>query len=175
MALIPSVEDAGRAAGYIAKYATKTVDDTFGLAQSFGTRDAILRVRTTPHLRRLVLAAWDMGQRDELENLRLSEHAHTLGFAGHLITKSRGYSTTFTALRAARTLFALRDIPDDEETLQYAFGYLGRGYGHPEGERLAGGWAKLVAEDRKLRRQERLSDPAEPASILGGSEASVDT
>ena len=129
VAEIPGVEDAGRAAGYIAKYATKTVDGSFGLVQGFRTRDSILRATTTPHLRRFALSAWDLGQREELEDLRLREHAHTLGFAGHLITKSRGYSTTFAALRAARALFAIRDIPDDVEFPKYAYGYLGRGYG----------------------------------------------
>ena len=150
-----------------AKYATKTVDGSFGLVQAFRSRDDVLRARTTPHLRRFALAAWDLGQRDQLEDLRLCEHAHTLGFAGHLITKSRGYSTTFAALRAARALFALRDLPDDVEFPQYAFGYLGRGYGHPEGERLAEFWSAFVAEDRKERRQQRLADQEGDAPTVG--------
>ena len=170
VAEIPSVEDAGRAAGYIAKYATKTVDGSFGLVQAFRTRDAILRATTTSHLRRFALAVWDLGQRDELEDLRLREHAHTLGFAGHLITKSRGYSTTFAALRGARALFAIRDIPDDVEFPLYAFGYLGRGYGHPEGERMAEFWSAFVAEDRKERRQQRLADQEAQASSEGSLE-----
>ena len=174
VAEIPTVEEAGRAAGYIAKYATKTVDGSFGLVQAFRTRDDVLRARTTPHLRRFALAAWDLGQQDELADLRLREHAHTLGFAGHLITKSRGYSTTFAALRAARALFALRDLPDDAEFPQYAFGYLGRGYGHPEGEPLAEFWSAFVAEDRKQRRQQRLADEEVQASSAGSSETDQD-
>ena len=170
VAEIPGVEDAGRAAGYIAKYATKTVDGSFGLVQTFRTRDAILRASTTPHLHRLALAAWDLGGRDELLDLRLREHAHTLGYSGHLITKSRGYSTTFAALRAARALFALRDMPDDVEIPQFAFGYLGRGYGHPEGERMAEFWSEFVAEDRKQRRQQRLVDQEGQKSGLGSPE-----
>jgi len=173
VALIPTAEDAGRARGlHRAKYATKTVDGSFGLVQAFRTRDDILRARTTPpHLRRIALSAWDLGQRDELADLRLSEHAHTLGFAGHLITKSRGYSTTFAALGAARALFALRDVPDDVEIPQFAFGYLGRGYGHPEGERMAEFWPEFVAEDRKQRRQQRLADQEGQKSGLGSPES----
>jgi hypothetical protein len=34
---------------------------------------------------------------------RLCKWAHTLGFGGHFLTKSRGYSTSFGALRRART------------------------------------------------------------------------
>ena len=170
VAEIPSVEDAGRAAGYIAKYATKTVDGSFGLVQAFRGRDEILRARTTQHFLRFALSAWDLGQRRELSDLRLREHAHTLGYPGHLITKSRGYSTTFAALRAARAQFALRDIPDDVEISQYAFGYLGRGYGHPEGERMAEFWTEFVAEDRKERRLQRLADQEERASTEGEAE-----
>jgi hypothetical protein len=102
--------------------------------------------------------------------LRLRDHAHTLGYPGHLITKSRGYSTTFAALRAARARFALRDIPDDVEISQYAFGYLGRGYGHPEGERMAEFWTEFVAEDRKERRLQRLADQEKRASTDGEAE-----
>ncbi|WP_410050317.1 replication initiator [Actinomadura sp. HBU206391] len=37
-----------------------------------------------------------------LAELRLAEWAHMLGFRGHFSTKSRRYSTTLSALRAAR-------------------------------------------------------------------------
>ena len=55
------------------------------------------------HLRRLALTAWDLGGEAKYESMRLREHAHTFGFTGQLITKSRGFSTTFEALRSART------------------------------------------------------------------------
>jgi hypothetical protein len=47
----------------------------------------------------------------ELDGLRLRAWAHMLGFGGHWSTKSRRYSTTFTAftaLRRARVAFAKR-------------------------------------------------------------------
>jgi hypothetical protein len=43
--------------------------------------------------------------------LRLAEHAHTLGFAGHFATKSRHYSTTLGALRAARRNWRAHNQP----------------------------------------------------------------
>jgi len=48
---------------------------------------------------------WSCGaQKPKREQLR--RHAHLLGFRGHFATKSRSYSTTFTALRAEREHWA---------------------------------------------------------------------
>jgi hypothetical protein len=66
------------------------------------------------HLGRLIAYAWQLGglpsdwtsddQRDEWHNTygRLRRWTHMLGFGGHFATKSRRYSTTHKALRAAR-------------------------------------------------------------------------
>ncbi|MFD2348697.1 replication initiator [Nonomuraea ferruginea] len=43
-----------------------------------------------------------LGALDSLAELRLIQWAHMLGFRGHFSTKSRRYSTTLGALRAAR-------------------------------------------------------------------------
>ncbi|MFJ3944426.1 replication initiator [Streptomyces griseoaurantiacus] len=90
-------------AAYIAKYATK------GAETATGTLDRPLRflaelaqARLTDHARRMVRTAWTLGARPELADLRLRAWAHMLGFRGHFSTKSRRYSTTLGALRAAR-------------------------------------------------------------------------
>jgi hypothetical protein len=158
VAQLANLEDAGRVAGYVAKYATKTVEGSLGLVRAFQTREWILMTQTTEHLRRLALAAWDLDDRRELRGLRPRDHAHTLGFAGHLVTKSHGYSTTFAALRQARADFALKEIPDDVDIPDFSYGYLGRGYSHPEGEELAAFVGEFFAEDRKRRRLERLAE-----------------
>ena len=44
----------------------------------------------------------------DLATLRLRQWAHALGFRGHWSTRSRRYSTTFTALRRARVVHAIR-------------------------------------------------------------------
>lgn len=54
------------------------------------------------HTRRLVDTCWWLGGQPAFAGLRLRRYAHTLGFRGHFATKSRAYSTTFTALRAER-------------------------------------------------------------------------
>ena len=90
-------------AAYIAKYATK------GAETATGTLDRPLRflaelaqARISEHARRMVSAAWALGARPELAELRLRAWAHMLGFRGHFSTKSRRYSTTLGALRTAR-------------------------------------------------------------------------
>lgn len=45
---------------------------------------------------------WRLGAQPEYAALRLRRWAHQLGYHGHFATKSRTYSTTFTALRAER-------------------------------------------------------------------------
>ncbi len=70
------------------------------------------------HLGRLVGAAWTLGRPDAGPAFaRLRPKAHMLGFAGHFSTKSRRYSTTLGALRAARRPAARSGIrvitPDD--------------------------------------------------------------
>jgi len=155
---IPSDDEAGRAAGYIAKYATKTTDGTLALSSPFRTRQGIEHARISPHLRRLVLAAWDLDDRPKMGGLRLREHAHALGFAGHLITKSQRYSTTFGALRAARAAFLVdgfdAEVVDDRVLM---FGYLGRGYSDHRGEELAEGFTDWVEGIRKEQRLKRLA------------------
>ena len=48
----------------------------------------------------------------DLEDLRTAEWAHMLGFRGHFSTKSRSYSTTLGALRAARADFQRAEHAD---------------------------------------------------------------
>ena len=113
----------------------KTTDNSDSFATRFKSRREILRSQSPEHLRRLALTAWDLGARGALRDLRLRAHAHTLGFAGQLITKSRSYSTTFGELRAARSAFRAKEsssiaVPD-------TFGYVGRGYDDPDAQQLA--------------------------------------
>ena len=61
-----------------------------------------MRTRTDTHLGRLLDACWRLGHKDAEGYDRLRPKAHMLGFSGHFSTKSRRYSTTLGALRAAR-------------------------------------------------------------------------
>lgn len=112
-------------AGYVAKYATKsteaagidipplfcrtctgrgvTVHTGGRLCRSCngtGRRPGITLDRLTGHVRALVETCWRLGGQSEYAGLR--RWAHQLGFHGHFASKSRGYSTTFAALRAER-------------------------------------------------------------------------
>jgi|SRR5665213_2385814 len=95
-----------RAAAYLAKYATKGSDE-------HGVLDHRLRVgvcsdeRLPDHLRALVETAWALGDDEAFEAIRPQLWAHSCGFRGHFLTKSRRWSTTFGALRDERQQWRL--------------------------------------------------------------------
>jgi hypothetical protein len=98
--LKPLSAGARAVANYVAKYATKSTDAAGALDRRLdGLEDLDIR-GVTGHLRRLVETAWRLGERADLP--RLQAWAHTLGFGGHWLTKSRRYSVTFAYLRAER-------------------------------------------------------------------------
>jgi hypothetical protein len=157
---------AEQVAGYIAKYATKATESFgSGLDRRLGADDLDHLDRLPAHVAELVRACWDLGERPELEGLRLRAWAHMLGFGGHWSTKSRRYSTTFTVLRRARVQFAKRrrardgvpldawGRPEDDQAVVVAacWVYGGSGY-QTEGER----WLALSAAAR-AREQRRVA------------------
>jgi len=155
-------EDPRKIANYIAKYATKTTDGTSGLARRFANRRQIERAHVSPHARRLALSAWDLGERPGFEDLRLRRHAHAFGFSGQLITKSQGYSTTFTALRGARALHRATEAGGDE--LLGWFAFAGRGYSDPRGAALAEYLHTEAVALRRASRERRVATDRAPAS-----------
>lgn len=154
--------DAARVAGYVAKYATKTTDGDFGLARRFRDAEDLALARTARHLQLLAESAWELGDLDELKELRLKDHAHTLGFTGQLVTKSRGFSTTFGALRAARADFAA--VEYEPPLLEGGYLFAGRGYSDPRAETLSEWLTEVDVEMRKERRLRRIDDANLPAS-----------
>ncbi|WP_221348280.1 replication initiator [Streptomyces beigongshangae] len=90
-------------AAYIAKYATKGAETATGaLDRPLKFLAELAQLDICDHTRRLIRTAWMLGNRKDLEELRLHAWAHMLGFRGHFSTKSRRYSTTLGALRTAR-------------------------------------------------------------------------
>jgi hypothetical protein len=103
---INSVTTGPRAvANYVAKYATKSTDDAGALDRRLRSIEDLDIRGVTGHLRRLVETAWHLGGRSDLSGLR--RWAHTLGFGGHWLTKSRRYSVTLGSLRAERQAWQL--------------------------------------------------------------------
>ncbi|WP_229783452.1 replication initiator [Pilimelia anulata] len=114
----------GMAAGYLAKYATKSTEIT-GHTSTRITADTIDSYADPEgtHVERIVDACWRLARpltavacKDGVDSKTASttipnpcqglrRWAHMLGFGGHFFTKARRYSTTFTVLRAARIDF----------------------------------------------------------------------
>lgn len=115
---VSPVGDAMRAAAYLAKYATKTAGDTLaGLPpRRFGFSDLawLGRRGVSSHVVMLAVTCFKLARRADCADLRLAQHVHMLGFAGHFATRSRRYSITLGALRAARRAWRSRHNPHPE-------------------------------------------------------------
>lgn len=92
-----------KVAGYIAKYATKGTGATSGVDSRIRNEASIEDLDVSEHHKTMIAVSWWLGGMPEFEALNLRRWAHMLGFRGHFLTKSRRYSTTFGALRSART------------------------------------------------------------------------
>ena len=145
---------ARRVATYLAGYATKSSSEHPRLdARIASERDLDARA-LPPHLHRMVAwpSSWPPTQSSP--HLNLARHAHRLGFGGHFLTKSRGYSTTFGALRQARVHWreARRlggSVPDGHLSEGH-WQAIGAGWAN-QGEALfAGHQQRQRAEDRQL-------------------------
>ncbi|MFH8566871.1 replication initiator [Streptomyces sp. NPDC017993] len=116
-------------AGYIAKYATKSAEDSGTVDRSLvctpcggrgylrspdgfrdlcddcdgtGQAEPLPNLRVQRHVRQMIRTAWALGHLPEFAALKIWKWAHMLGFRGHFSTKSRRYSTTLGALRDVR-------------------------------------------------------------------------
>jgi hypothetical protein len=140
-------------AAYVAKYVTKGASETgAGADHPLTTWHAIGMMPVSEHVRTLMRTCWRLGGLPEYEHLRLRAWAHTLGYRGHILTKSRAYSTTFAALRAERAHHmghggAQDDIPTQITDRHWR--YVGSGH-TPGGALIAAGIADDLAESRRL-------------------------
>ncbi|MET8177437.1 replication initiator [Streptomyces sp. NPDC005336] len=118
-----------KVAAYVAKYATKSAEDSGTVDRSLrcsgcggrgyecgpdgfrdlcdhcegtGQSERIADLRVHSHVRQMIRTAWDLGHLPEFADLKLWKWAHMLGFRGHFSSKSRRYSTTLGALRDVR-------------------------------------------------------------------------
>jgi hypothetical protein len=134
-------------AAYVAKYVTKGASETgAGTDHTVTHRADIESAPVSEHVRTLMRACWRLGSLPEYEPLRLRAWTHTLGYRGHILTKSRTYSTTYAALRAGRAQHVGHPDTPDAMT-DRSWRYIGSG--HTSGAALI---AAGVAEDRELSR-----------------------
>ncbi|MGW7006897.1 replication initiator [Streptomyces sp. NPDC054933] len=147
-------------AGYVAKYVTKGAADTAsGLDHHVHGLEEIQRAPVSGHLRALMATCWRLGALPELEPLRLRLWAHSLGYRGHILTKSRRYSTTYGALRAERADHKRRSagVADDPNAVkESSWRFVGSGH-TPGAALLARGIANDIARSREDAR-EALAD-----------------
>ncbi|WP_189311278.1 replication initiator [Streptomyces brasiliensis] len=136
-------------AAYVAKYVTKGASETgAGLDHSLTTWADIESAPVSEHVRTLMHTCWHLGGLPEYAPLRLRAWAHTLGYRGHILTKSRAYSTTYAALRAERAQhLGHTDTPDAATERQWR--YVGSGL-TPGAALIAAGIAEDLAESRRL-------------------------
>lgn len=87
-------------AGYLAKYVTKSVAD-FGIAMRRLTPGAIEQLDVTEHVREILRTIAEISAEQPYTDM--NAWLHTLGYRGHIVSKSRQFSTTMTALRERRT------------------------------------------------------------------------
>jgi hypothetical protein len=147
-------------ASYLAKYATKSTEPVGlppGKITADNARDYVSR-RT--HQGRLIAACLKLGNYPHEDFKALRRWAHMLGYRGHFATKSRRYSTTMRALRAARRdwhrrqkpltlLYADKTVVTDAE-LEWA----GRGWRTTGDALLALSAATRAREHRRVAREE---------------------
>ncbi len=148
-------------AAYVAKYVTK--GDLPGLVLAHRLRSE-RQIETTPglsrHARTLMHTAWALGGLAQYERLRLRLWAHQLGFRGQIATKSRAYSTTYTALREARSRFHRPTEFNPETTVTESEWRFDR-VGHTPGQAaLAAGIARGVQDARDARKGRGRADQA---------------
>ncbi|MEU6509166.1 replication initiator [Streptomyces sp. NPDC046942] len=136
-------------AAYVAKYVTKGASETgAGIDHPLSAWGDIEWAPVSEHVRTLLRTCWRLGALPEYASLRLQDWAHTLGYRGHILTKSRAYSTTYAALRAERAHHMGRaDIPD--AVTERDWRYVGSGL-TPGAALIAAGVAEDLAESRRL-------------------------
>ncbi|MCC2275748.1 plasmid replication initiator protein [Streptomyces sp. ET3-23] len=142
-------------AAYVAKYVTKGAGtgSAGGTDYRITSQGDIDRAPVTAHVRTLMRICWRLGDLPELTPLRLHAWAHTLGYRGHILTKSRAYSTTYEALQAQRTQHASSAAVENiAGTITEAnWRYLGSGH-TPGAALIAAGIAQDAINNREIAR-----------------------
>ncbi|MBZ6248785.1 plasmid replication initiator protein [Streptomyces olivaceus] len=134
-------------AAYVAKYVTKGASETgAGADRPVTSLHDIGSAPVSEHVRTLMRACWRLGGLPEYAPLRLRDWTHTLGYRGHILTKSRAYSTTYAALRTERAQhMGHTDTPD--AVTERHWRYVGSGH-TPGAALIAAGIAEDIAQNR---------------------------
>jgi hypothetical protein len=147
-------------ASYLAKYATKSTEPVGTPPGRITADNASTYATPRTHQGRLIAACLTLGAYPHEDFQALRRWAHMFGYRGHFATKSRRYSTTMRALRAARHDWQRRQHPlvshrcnqaaITETNLQWA----GRGWRTTGDALLALSAAARAREHRRIAREE---------------------
>jgi hypothetical protein len=145
-------------AGYLAKYLTKATED-FGLPQRVISAAHAASTGANVHAVRLIATAEYLAEHGGDPYARLLAYLASLGYRGHPITKSRGYSVTFGQIRRAKRLHRarpaglepdadVRELLDDDDEVPDSFQVISRwhfaGLGYLDLDAAAGAVASAV-------------------------------
>ncbi|MEJ8659030.1 replication initiator [Streptomyces halotolerans] len=141
-------------AAYVAKYVTKGASETgAGTDHRLTAWQDIDSAALTDHVRTLMRTCWRLGGLPEYAPLHLRAWAHTLGYRGHILTKSRAYSTTYAALRADRAEHQGHGESGADTVTDAQWRYVGSGH-TPGAALIAAGIADDLARSRESARDE---------------------
>jgi hypothetical protein len=143
---------ARKVASYLAKYVSKGTEDAHGSDAPVRRPMDIEDAGKTPHVRALMRSAWRLGGMELYAQTDLHRRwCHMLGYGGHVLTTSQGYSVTRGLLRQARAEHRAGQVPAAtvEAVERSLFSYAGRGYGSVALEELA----EDAWEDMEFNRQ----------------------
>jgi hypothetical protein len=100
-------------AAYLAKYVTKSVAE-FGVGIRRMSPLAVAELDVTAHVRAILTTITDLAAHRAYDGM--DRWLHTLGYRGHITTKSRLFSTTMGALRAYRAAWSRQQHTDQAAT-----------------------------------------------------------
>ena len=151
----------GQVAAYVAKYSCKASHEQITTRD---TNPEHWRDRGIPEqLVQMATAALRLSERSGLRGL--GRWVHMLGFRGHFVTKSRGYSTTLGELRAVRAAYRAgqdqppADTDDDSMAVLSVWQYIGSGYLNPGDVLLAAGVEASLRDAREALLDLRRGPP----------------
>ncbi|MBL3749879.1 plasmid replication initiator protein [Mycobacterium sp. M1] len=101
-----------RVAAYLAKYVTKSLHD-FGITARRLSAEAITGLDVSEHVRAILATIAELAEHGSGAVTGIGRWLHTLGYRGHITTKSRHYSTTLGALRTARATWTRQQATKD--------------------------------------------------------------
>lgn len=150
---------ARRVAGYLAKYVTKSVSD-FGVATGRVAPHIIDDLDINEHIKRLLHTVVCLAEHDGRPEMVL--WLHTLGYRGHVSSKSRSYSTTMGALRATRAEFKRTHVVNADDTLDSETDWEFSKSGHAtRGDRYLATSKALKDREARWARKQLVDDGAE--------------